>query len=109
MKYQITQQSKDLLKEWNAEIVEMLNASYALASERCTQLAEQFNGHIYSRIHRKNDGVTLLLEERVKGQMYPVCYLLKQDFSEIETALREGFPANVEGSKEFNEASKTLN
>jgi hypothetical protein len=83
----MTTQSINLLKEWNATAKEMLNASYALRSERCKQVAELFDGQTYSRIHRANNG-DLMLEERAKGSMYPSCWLIEQDFSEMEAALK---------------------
>jgi len=78
-------QSIALLSEWNATAKEMLNASYALKSERCKQVDEKFDGKTYSRIHRATNG-DLILEERKKGSMYPSCWLIVQDFSEMETA-----------------------
>ncbi len=81
----MTTQSINLLSEWNAIAGDMLNASYALRSDRCTQVAEVFDGVTYSRIHRANNG-DLMLEERAKGAMYPSCWLITQDFSELEAA-----------------------
>lgn len=81
----MTQQSINLLDEWNATVKGMLNASYALKSDRCKQVAEVFDGTTYSRIHRANNG-DLMLEERTKGGMYPACWLLEQDFTELEAA-----------------------
>lgn len=81
-------QSKNLLTEWTATAKHMLNASYALNSCRCTQVAEKFDGIFYSRIHRATDG-SLMLEERSKGSMYPSCWLIEQDFSELEAALKQ--------------------
>lgn len=82
----MTTQSQSLLSEWNASTKEMLNADYALRSDRCKQVAEKFNGVTYSRIHRVNNG-GLMLEERAKGSMYPSCWLIEQDFSDLEAAL----------------------
>lgn len=82
----MTAQSKDLLLQWNASAKEMLNASYALKSERCKMVDEKFDGQTYSRIHRATNG-DLMLEERAKGAMYPSCWLIVQDFSEMEAAL----------------------
>jgi hypothetical protein len=79
----MTTQSANLLAEWNAKPLEMLNASYALNSSRCMQVVERFDGSTYSRIHRANNG-SLMLEERAKGEMYPSCWLIEQDFSDLE-------------------------
>lgn len=84
----MTTQSAALLAEWNAKPLEMLNASYALQSNRCTQIAEMFDGSTYSRIHRATNG-SLILEERAKGSMYPSCWLIEQDFSELEAAFNQ--------------------
>lgn len=81
-------QSEILLKEWDATAKEMLNASYALKSDRCTQVDEKFDGLTYSRIHRATNG-DLMLEERKAGSMYPSCWLIVQDFSELEAAFNE--------------------
>ncbi len=83
----MTTQSESLLIEWKATAKEMLNASYVLRSDRCTQVAERFDGITYSRIHRMTGG-DLVLEERAKGSMYPSCWLIVQDFSEMEEALK---------------------
>ena len=83
----MTAQSISLLSEWNATAKDMLVASYALRSENCKQVAELFDGSTYSRIHRANNG-SLMLEERAKGSMYPSCWLIEQDFSEMEAALK---------------------
>lgn len=82
----MTTQSINLLSEWNATAKEMLNADYALRSDRCNQVAEKFDGLTYSRIHRANNG-DLMLEERTKGAMYPSCWLIEQDFSDLEALL----------------------
>ena len=84
----MTQQSINLLKEWDATAGDMLNAQYALSSERCFLVGEKFDGVIYSRIHRSSNG-SLMLEERAKGSMYPSCWLLTQDFSELESLLNK--------------------
>lgn len=81
----MTNQSISLLNEWNATAKEMLNAGYALKSDRCKQVAEKFDGETYSRIHRASNG-DLMLEERANGSMYPSCWLIVQDFSELEKA-----------------------
>mgnify|MGYP006262689791 CR=1 FL=1 len=78
----MTTQSIALLSEWNATAKDMLNASYALRSDNCKQVAELFDGITYSRIHRANNG-SLMLEERGKGSMYPSCWLIEQDLSLI--------------------------
>lgn len=82
----MTTQSTLLLNEWNATAKEMLNAEFALQSQRCRQVAERFDGVCYSRIHRAHNG-DLMLEERFKGDMYPSCWLIEQDFSELEALL----------------------
>ena len=66
-------------------LIVIYRASYALKSERCKQVDEKFDGKTYSRIHRATNG-DLILEERKKGSMYPSCWLIVQDFSEMETA-----------------------
>lgn len=81
----MTTQSLTLLADWNATAKDMLVAEYALKSDRCKQVAELFDGTTYSRIHRANNG-SLMLEERAKGSMYPSCWLIEQDFSELEAA-----------------------
>lgn len=83
----MTTQSIALLAEWNATAKDMLNASYALRSENCTQVAESFDGNTYSRIHRATNG-SLILEERAKGSMYPSCWVVEQDFGELEAAFQ---------------------
>ncbi len=83
----MTAQSISLLNEWNAKAKEMLNAEYVLSSHRCRQVDEKFDGITYSRIHRSTNG-SLMLEERAKGSMYPSCWLIEQDFSELEALLK---------------------
>lgn len=83
----MTTQSLSLLKEWSATAGSMLNSEYALKSDRCKMLTERFDGSTYSRIHRAVNG-DLMLEEREKGGMYPSCWLLTQDFSELEALLQ---------------------
>lgn len=82
----MTHQSIILLSEWNATAKNMLNPSYVLDSSRSTQVAEKFDGNTYSRIHRANND-SLILEERAVGSMYPSCWLIEQDFSDLEAAL----------------------
>lgn len=84
----MTAQSIKLISEWNATVKEMLVSEYALKSDRCKQVAETFDGTTYSRIHRAVDG-SLMLEERAKGRMYPSCWLIEQDFSELEMLLNQ--------------------
>lgn len=79
----MTPQSIKLLFEWSAVAKDRLNSSYALDSSRATQVAEVFDGTTYSRIHRCTNG-DLILEERKSGNMYPSCWLIEQDFSDLE-------------------------
>lgn len=82
-RYEVTQQSQELLKSWRSEIVEMLNADYVLKSDRCTMIQEEFNGETYSRIHRRSNN-QLILEERSKDSFSPRAYLITQDDNAIE-------------------------
>lgn len=82
----MTNQSENLLKDWNAKVENRLNPSHVL--KNAIQLQEIFNGTIYSRIHRMPNG-NLILEEREKGSMYPKVYSLFQDFSDLELLLNQ--------------------
>ena len=83
----IINHANKLLKEWNASIVGVLNAEYVLDSSRTKQLAESFEDNIYARIHRFRE--SLVLEIREKGSMYASCYMLQQDFNELEKEYEE--------------------